>query len=84
MMTRGPGRPPKNEGKSLDARIEFRASSDELTRFRAAAERSNVGLSDWIRDTLNAVTNQPDLDHLDTLKLQNPKPAGKMKKVQER
>ena len=80
MNTRGPGRPTKNEGKSLDARIEFRATDDELARFRTAAALAGVGLSDWLRSTLNAAANQQNSEHGDTLKLQNKKEGGNMQR----
>lgn len=46
------GRPPKPEGTTLPEVLQIRLTGDDKARWMAAAERSGVSLSEWIRDRL--------------------------------
>lgn len=52
-MKKSAGRPPKSGESPMTTRIEIRALPDERDAYMSAAEAAQVGMSDWIRDTLN-------------------------------
>lgn len=43
---------------TVEKRVELRTSEKQLRAWRRAAERRGLGLSAWIRDTLNAKANE--------------------------
>lgn len=65
-------------------RIEFRATDDELSRFRKAAAVAGVGLSDWMRSTLDVAAEQQNAEHGGTLELQKPTTVRKKKETPDR
>jgi uncharacterized protein (DUF1778 family) len=57
-MKKSAGRPPKSGESPMTTRIEIRALPDERDAYLRAADAAQVGLSDWIRDTLNSAAKR--------------------------
>jgi predicted HicB family RNase H-like nuclease len=50
------GRPPKALDKVLGIRLQMRISAAERKAYEAAADKSGMSMSEWIRETLNKAT----------------------------
>jgi len=50
---RGRGRPPKPPDEAKQALFQMRLTEDVKERYRLAAERAGVSMSEWIRDRLD-------------------------------